>query len=148
MHPSRSDQNVIKLESISHPLYLPVICSIGAARSFDDLPIGDWRETRPVESARPLDQFCFAQVSGESLYEDGIHDGDFILIRLTFEDLELTPGRLLAVFTPYGLLIKHVYKTLDNKVRLVSANPAYEDILLEADDVTVQGIAIRVERDL
>ena len=39
-------------------------------------------------------------------------------------------------------------KTLGGKVRLVSANPAYEDILLDAEEVIVQGIAVELVRRL
>jgi SOS-response transcriptional repressor LexA len=60
----------------------------------------------------------------------------------------MKPGQLAAVFTPYGLLLKHIYYTLGNKVRLVSANPAYDDLVLDAEDVTVQGIAVQVVRQL
>jgi SOS-response transcriptional repressor LexA len=89
-----------------------------------------------------------AVITGSSLIDDGILDGDCVIVRLTFERYELTPGRLVAVLTPYGLLVKHIYVTLDDHVRLVSANPAFEDMVLEPEEVTVQGIAVRIERDL
>jgi SOS-response transcriptional repressor LexA len=127
---------------------IPVVCMVGAARSFEDSPIQGWREIRPIKNARPFDRFCAAPVAGNSLIDEGIIDGDYVIVRLNFEDYDITPGKLAVVNTPYGLLLKHVYQTLDRKVRLVSANPAYEDIVLDADDVTVQGVVVRIERDL
>ena len=129
------------------PVRIPVICLIGASRSIEHLPIREWRDIRPIKNARPFDRFCAARVSGNSLLDDGIHDNDYIIARLTFELSEITPGKLVAVLTPYGLLIKHIYLQLDGRVRLVSANPVYEDIVLDTTDAEIQGIVVRVERD-
>jgi SOS-response transcriptional repressor LexA len=129
------------------PVRIPVICTIGASRSIEHLPIREWRDIRPIKNARPFDRFCAARVSGNSLFDDGIFDADYIIARLTFELDEITPGKLVVVMTPFGLLVKHIYLTLSNQVRLASANPAYEDLVFEIDDVEIQGVVVRVERD-
>lgn len=129
-------------------LRLPVISAIGAAKSFYEFPITEWRDTRPIPHSRQQDQFCASPVCGDSLNGDGIFDGDYVILRLTFERHEIKQGQLVAVFTPYGLLLKHIYFTLNKKVRLVSANTEFEDILLDAEEVNVQGIVVRIERDL
>lgn len=131
----------------AHALRVPVICMIGASNSLVDLPIEEWREIRPIDNARPFDMFCGAKVCGDSLKEDHIVDGDYAIVRVTFERYEITPGRLVAALTPFGLLIKHVYPTLNGKVRLVSANRLYSDLLFDAEDVTIQGVVVRTERD-
>lgn len=116
-------------------------------KRLEQLPIQEWRDITPLKNSRPFDRYCSARVSGNSLYDDGIYDGDYIIARLNFELSEITPGKLVVVLTPYGLLVKHVYFTLDGRVRLVSANPVYDDLLFDAVDVEVQGIVVRVERD-
>jgi repressor LexA len=130
------------------PVRIPTICLVGASRSLEHLPIQEWREIRPIKNARPFDRYCAARVSGNSLYDDGIYDGDYIIARLNFELAEVTPGKIVVVLTPYGLLVKHIYLMLDSRVRLVSANPVYEDLVLDAADVEIQGIVVRVERDM
>lgn len=87
-------------------------------------------------------------MNGLSLVGDGIFDGDCAIVRLTFDQYEVTPGRLVAVLTPYGLLLKHIYLTLDDRVRLVSASPDFADILLDSTEITIQGVVVRIERDL
>jgi SOS-response transcriptional repressor LexA len=129
------------------PVIIPVVCLVGASRSVEHLPILEWREIRPIKNARPFDRYCAARVSGNSLYDDGIYDGDIVIARLNFELTEIYPGKLAVVLTPLGLLVKHIYVSLDSKVRLVSANPVYEDIVLDCDDVEIQGVVVRVERD-
>jgi SOS-response transcriptional repressor LexA len=136
------------IRPITEWMHIPVLSTIGAAKSFDDLPIRGWIDVQPPIGARPSDQFCAGVVNGESLLDDGIQDGDFVIFKLTFNIEDLKPGQLVAAFTPFGLLLKHIYYTLDGKARLVSANPAYEDILLDTADVIVQGVAVQVVRQL
>jgi SOS-response transcriptional repressor LexA len=124
-----------------------LVCVAGAARSIDDLPIDEWRTIRAIPGCRP-DQIRAARINGDSLIDENICDGDVAIIRLNVTEGDIWPGRLVAVFTPYGLLIKHVYVGLDRRVRLVSANPLYEDIVLDLDQVQVQGVVARVERDV
>jgi SOS-response transcriptional repressor LexA len=121
-------------------MHVAVLSNIGAARRFDDIALDGFRDVPKPKAARKTDQYCISPVAGDSLRDAGIRDGDEAVIRTTFDAHELTPGQLLAVWTPYGLLMKFVYWTLKGQVRLVSANPDYEDILLDADLVTVQGV--------
>jgi SOS-response transcriptional repressor LexA len=146
--PSMSHEELASFTPITEWLHIPVLSTIGAARSFYDIPIRGWIDIQPPLGARPGDEFCGGLVSGESLAEDEIHDGDTIVFRLTFEREDIKPGAICAVLTPYGFLLKHLYFTLDGKVRLVSANPLYEDLVLDAEDVTVQGLAVQIVRQL
>lgn len=133
-------QNALPVPACSALMRIPVVSTIGAARTFDDLPIDEWVDVPAPKHARKTDRFCSAIVVGDSLTGCGIHDGDVAVVRLTFDAGEQRQGQLLAVWTPYGLLLKFAYWTLKGKVRLVSANPDYEDLLLDADDVKVQGV--------
>ncbi|HEX8183781.1 MAG TPA: hypothetical protein VF747_03495, partial [Blastocatellia bacterium] len=62
---------------------------IGASKSVEDLPIDDWREIRAIRNARSIDRFCAACISGDSLAEEGIFDGDLVIVRITFDSFEL-----------------------------------------------------------
>lgn len=127
---------------------VPLANEAGASKSSVDLPSDNVRTIRPIRGARRKDKFCAARVRGNSLCDDGVFDGDCAIVRLTFERNEVTPGRLVAILTPYGLLLKHCYLALSGDVRLVSANPMFEDIILEPEEVTIQGLVVRIERDL
>lgn len=133
-------QNAFPVPAFSQLMHVPVLSTIGAARSFDDLPIDEWVDVPAPKHVRSSDRYCSAIIVGDSLIGRGINDGDVAVVRLTFDASELKQGQLLAVWTPYGLLLKFVFQTLKGKVRLVSANPKYEDLLLDADDVNVQGV--------
>ena len=133
-------QNALPVPAFGTLMHIPVVSTIGAARRFEDLPIDEWADVPTPKHARKTDRYCSAIIVGDSLVEKGIQDGDVAVIRLTFDASEMHQGQLLAVWTPYGLLLKFVYRTLKNKVRLVSANSEYEDLFLDADDVSVQGV--------
>jgi SOS-response transcriptional repressor LexA len=129
-------------------LRVPLLSVVGASKNMADLPIQGWRWIRTSEKVREWDSHCAAIIQGESLAGDNITSGDIAIFRLNFEVSEITPGRLAAVWTPNGLLVKHVYVTLDERVRLVSTNPSYPDLIFDVADIDIQGIVVRVERDL
>lgn len=133
-------QNALPVPAFSALMHIPIVSTIGAARRFDELPFDGWIDVPAPKNARKTDSYCSAIIVGDSLTGRGIQDGDMAVVRRTFDASELRQGQLLAVWTPYGLLLKFVYWTLKGKVRLVSANPAYEDLVLDADDVSVQGV--------
>lgn len=141
-----NEQSVVITEAAS--LRIPMLSVIGAGKSMADLPIQGWRSIRMSPKVRRNDRLCGAIVQGDSLIGDGINDGDIAIFRLNFDIDEVTPGRLAAVWTPNGLLVKHVYLTLDEQIRLVSSNPQYDDLVFDSCDVEIQGIVIRVERDM
>jgi SOS-response transcriptional repressor LexA len=105
----------------------------------------EWREIRPVDGARQYDRFCALQVNDDSLIDDQILDGYYAIVRLTFDDSEITPGRLVAVLAPGGLFIKHIYLEANNRIRLVSANDEYEDLIFDAGNVRIQGVVVRAD---
>src|SRR5689334_15300012 len=86
------------------PISVPVVCTLSAGKSIEFLPILSHRKIRPVNGARPNDRFCAAHINGSSLNGDRIYDGDYAIIRLTFDDFEVTPGKLVAILTPQGML--------------------------------------------
>jgi phage repressor protein C with HTH and peptisase S24 domain len=138
-----------KLEPIKW-IRVPIICTIGAAKkheTFDDVPILEWRTIREIKGARPFDQYCGAPVEGNSMIGDNIQHNDFAIFRTTFDIWEVTPGQLCAVWTPQGLLIKRVYITLNDEIRLASSNPEFCDLVFSVEDVSIQGIIVRIERD-
>jgi SOS-response transcriptional repressor LexA len=68
-----------------------------------------------------------------------------VICRLTHE---CSNGKLAAVLTPEGVTLKYFHCYQDGTVRLESDNPNYPDQYYEAGEVRIQGIALRIERDL
>jgi len=106
------------------------------------------RSIRPIKGSRQWDRFCAVHINDDSLICDKIYDGDYAIVRLTFDESELEPGKLIAARIPKGTLIRHYWPQADGTVKLKPANPDYCDLALEADEIIPEGIVVRIERDL
>lgn len=133
--------------SLEAKINIPWVAIVAAGKTLEDSPITGWREIRPLDICGHRGRCCIVTIQGDSLRDDGILDGDVAVVKMNFEPWDIRPGRLVVILTPYGIFIKHLYQTLNGYVRLVSANPEYEDLLLESDLVQILGIVVRVERD-
>jgi SOS-response transcriptional repressor LexA len=123
---------------------------IGAGTTVEFLPsMRKVKITRP-SAARATDDLVSARVCGDSLVGDGIFDGDRVTCRLNFELAEVRDGRLVVARLPCGaLVLKHIHFVDDGqtlRVRLVSANPDYEDLEYEFGEVDVRAVVIESVR--
>lgn len=123
---------------------------VGAGTVVEFIP-----RTRPSWITRPRrskssDELVSVTVSGDSLIEDNIFDGDRLILRLTFEASEVRNGRLVVVSLPDGgLTVKHFYleeRGEEFRVRLAAANPAYPDMEFDLDEVEVKALVIESVR--
>ena len=88
------------------------------------------------------------RITGDSMIEDSIVEGDFAVMRTIKEISEAKDGDVVAARVPdYGTTLKRFYKE-GNKVTLQPANARYESIRLDADAVEVQGVLIAIWRNL
>ena len=83
------------------------------------------------------------KVVGESMIEEGIHDGDLVVVQ---RREEARPGEMVvALVTGDAATLKRYYPMGDT-VRLQPANPNMEPILVPASDVRVQGVVVGLMR--
>jgi repressor LexA len=85
-------------------------------------------------------------VTGDSMIEDGIHDGDYLFVR---ERNTARDGEIAVVMVDGEATVKRFYKEGD-RLRLQPANSSMEPIFVsrEAGDVAVIGVAVGVFRRL
>jgi repressor LexA len=130
----------------SNYINIPEIGEISAGKPIEALPIIGWHKTRAPKDYRASSERLFAlRIVGDSLINSGIHNGDYVICRLIHE---CSNGKLAAVLTPEGVTLKYFYCSQDGRVRLESDNPDYPDRYFEPGEVRVQGVAVRIERDL
>ncbi len=82
------------------------------------------------------------RVVGDSMIEEGIHDGDFVVV-LSREEAE--PGEMVVALIHGEATLKRFYPE-GRKVRLQPANPSMKPIRVAAGDVQVQGIVVGLMR--
>jgi repressor LexA len=93
----------------------------------------------------PLGGQVFALVvTGESMIEDGIHDGDYLFVR---QKKEVRNGQIAVVMVEGEATVKRFYRE-GSRIRLQPANSAMEPIWLDArsGEVQVVGEAVGLYR--
>jgi len=83
------------------------------------------------------------RVKGESMIDEQIRDGDFVIVedRKTAENGEM----VIALLANSDVTLKKFYRE-NGQVRLQPANPSMQPILIPADQVQVQGVVVGVMR--
>lgn len=84
------------------------------------------------------------QVKGESMVEDGILDGDYIIVKE--HKTPLDGDVVVALIDGDSATLKHFYRE-SGRIRLEPANAAMDPIYIESDrDIEVQGVVTGVIR--
>ncbi len=121
------------------PTVLPLAGTIAAGRPIEAI---EDREVLNLEDLFVSPHGCFAlRVRGDSMIEDNICDGDFVVVeqRNTARDGET----VVALLEDGEATLKRFYRTRDG-IKLQPANPAYEPLFVK--DVQIQGVVVGVIR--
>jgi repressor LexA len=84
------------------------------------------------------------QVKGDSMIEEQIRDGDYVIVedRKSARDGEM----VIALLQGENVTLKKLFREPGGRVRLQPANSAMKPIVVNAEDVRVQGVVIGVLR--
>lgn len=81
------------------------------------------------------------RVSGDSMMDENIHDGDIVIIR---EQSSADDGeKVVALIDQQEATLKKLYREKDS-VRLQPANPRFEPRYVDPDELLIQGVVITV----
>ena len=87
-------------------------------------------------------------VNGDSMVEACISDGDMVLMEPIYDQRSLKNGTIVSAMVPgLGTTLKYFFKK-NNKVFLEAANPNYEPIIIEPEQVQFQGKLLAVWRKI
>jgi repressor LexA len=83
------------------------------------------------------------RVKGDSMIDEQIRDGDYVIVedRRSADNGEM----VIALLNGSDVTLKKLYRE-QGHIRLQPANPAMQPILVEADQVQIQGVVIGVMR--
>jgi repressor LexA len=125
---------------------IPVLGAVAAGgliETFDD--VQERLDLAPVLDTRGL--FALT-VNGDSMVDAHIADGDVVLMEPVAEPSRLREGTIVSALVPgSGTTLKHFHRD-GRQVRLEAANPAYAPILVDADQVSIQGRLVAVWRQV
>jgi len=137
------------LELVSHSalgsgaVELPLLGAVAAGLPIEVIEDRETLAVPPDMIRRQKDNYVL-RVEGNSMIEEQIRDGDYIVVQAqgTAEDGQM----VVALVGGEAATVKKLYREAGNKVRLQPANPTMKPILVDADDLKIQGIVVGVIR--
>ena len=83
------------------------------------------------------------KVRGESMIEDGIHDGDMVVVQAA---ADATNGDMVVAMVDGEVTLKRFFREAPDTIRLQPANSEMEPIFVAAAALTIQGIVVGLLR--
>jgi len=96
----------------------------------------------PEEFVRRNDTFCL-RVKGESMVDEGIRDGDYIIVE---GRAGANPGETVVALIGDEATVKKYYPAEDGTVRLQPANPTMQPIFVAAEQLQIRGVVVGLMR--
>lgn len=122
---------------------LPLLGLVAAGQPIEALESPDTMAV-PEEMLPATGRSFVLKVRGQSMIDEQIRDGDFIVVhgRQSARNGET----VVALVGGTHATVKRLYREKDGRVRLQPANDAMEPIIVPADEVQVQGVVVGVIR--
>ena len=125
---------------------IPVMGAVAAGGLVE--PFDDVKEKLDLNSVLATRGLFALTVNGDSMVDAFIADGDVVLMEPVLEPSRIRNGTVVSAMVPgSGTTLKHFHRD-GNFIRLEAANPSYEPILLDFDQVEIQGKLLAVWRQV
>ncbi|HUY26956.1 MAG TPA: transcriptional repressor LexA [Candidatus Binataceae bacterium] len=96
----------------------------------------------PEEFIRREDTFCL-RVKGDSMIEDGIRDGDYIIVESRDS---ANNGETVVALVGNEATVKKLFRESDGRVRLQPANATMQPIMVDSDELSIRGVVVGLMR--
>ena len=125
---------------------VPVLGSVAAGGLIETYP--DETEALDINEVLQKDGVFALTVNGDSMIDACIAHGDMVLMEPIKDKYSLRNGTIVSAMVPgLGTTLKYFVKK-DNNIFLEAANPAYEPIELNLEEVVFQGKLLAVWRKI
>lgn len=134
---------LVREEVVGYAVDLPLLGSVAAGLPIEAVQDSE-RLAVPADMLRRGRENYVLRVQGDSMIEEQIRDGDFIVVAAqpNAEDGEM----VVALVGGESVTVKKLYRESGGTIRLQPANEAMEPLLVPADEVSVQGVVVGVIR--
>ena len=123
---------------------VPILGSVAAGGLIETY--SDIKENLDISDIFSKKDVFALTVNGDSMIEACISHGDMVLMEPIKDSLSIRNGTIVSALVPgLGTTLKYFFKR-GNKIFLEAANPAYEPIELNLDEVVFQGKLLAVWR--
>jgi repressor LexA len=122
---------------------LPLLGAVAAGLPIEAIPDTETVAVPPDMVRRQKDNYVL-RVEGNSMIEEQIRDGDYIVVQAqpNAEDGEM----VVALVRGDSATVKKLYREPEGRIRLQPANPTMQPIVVDARDVQIQGVVVGVIR--
>jgi repressor LexA len=120
---------------------LPLAGRIAAGQPIEAEPEGETVAVPEVLTRRG--QNYVLRVNGSSMIDDGIHDGDFVVVN---RREKAANGEMVAALLNGEATLKRFYRETDGRIRLQPANERMKPIWVAEGDLKVQGVVVGLMR--
>ena len=122
---------------------LPILGAVAAGAPIEAMSTGDTL-TVPEEFIRRNGNHYVLRVRGNSMIDEQIRDGDFVVIneRRSADNGEM----VIAMLHGTSATVKKFYREKDGRIRLQPANENMQPIYTHENDIAIQGVVVGVLR--
>ena len=130
-------------ENAAPAVALPLLGAVAAGLPIEAIQDDETLAVPPDMVRRGRENYVL-RVQGNSMIDEQIRDGDFIVVASqdTAEDGQM----VVALVRGDSATVKKLYREPGNRIRLQPANPTMSAIVEDARDVQVQGVVVGVIR--
>jgi repressor LexA len=120
---------------------IPLAGRIAAGQPIEAEPEGE--SVAVPEALTRKGQNYVLRVNGHSMIDDGIHDGDYVIVN---RREKAQNGEMVAALVNGEATLKRFYREADGRIRLQPANERMAPIYAPEGDVKVQGVVVGLMR--
>jgi repressor LexA len=134
---------IMPSEIFPRAIDLPLYGTVAAGLPIEAVA-NDERISVPEEFARKRGEHYVLKVRGNSMIEEQIRDGDFVIVneRKTADNGEM----VIALLNGSAATVKRLYRERDGRIRLQPANETMPPMFVHEDDILIQGVVVGVIR--
>jgi repressor LexA len=134
---------LVEDESAPPTIALPLLGSVAAGLPIEAVQDDETLGVPPDMVRRGRENYVL-RVQGNSMIDEQIRDGDYIVVAA--QETALDGQMVVALVRGDSATVKKLYREPGNRIRLQPANPAMAPIVEDADDVRIQGVVVGVIR--
>ncbi len=127
--------------AVARAVELPLLGRIAAGSPIESLP-GDETVSVPESLIRRGDHFVL-RVRGDSMIEDGIYDGDLVVVQRRESAVN---GEMVAALVSGETTLKRFFREPAGIIRLQPANERLQPLLVDESSVRIQGVVVGLMR--
>jgi len=134
---------ILPSEATPRALELPILGSVAAGQPIEATEQGDTM-TVPDSFIRRGGNHYVLRVRGNSMIDEQIRDGDFVVIneRRSADNGEM----VIALMNGSSATVKKFFRERDGRIRLQPANETMPPMYVHENDISIQGVVVGVLR--